>query len=468
MDTTLVICTDGASYRNFVNASVIGHVAKRSKIVIVCASWMVSDLQKRIPQATLYPVYQPSTWEAAVDHIRMTRTIYPAAIYPEIKSSTLKIKQDRALQETPLSFYTRRVLAVLTRPRFVQSLMRGIAWQWKKQPVRDVFRHHVFSRVFSTNVMTLDHLPYVESAMRKKIPVVSVIGSWDNLSSKGTPMYLPDLLLLWSPKEVEESTSMHRIPPHILRVVGAAQFDPYILGGVPSKAEVFRKLKIPTKSVVITYVGGIPQNVAGLTEENERIILETVLKGIDEGILPKSTIVVIRPHPGVKDWVQYRRFEQHPQVRMNYPSWFVQGKEAPKSWNPDWEDHLFMGALMKYSDVAITPGGSSTLDAACFDTPTVNVYFDNPPRPYLQSLRSHCDFQHLAYIRDYMASPFAESPQELLMCVKDALDHPKKLSRQRQRMLDMLIGPHDGQSAKRIADAVMSLGDSQRIMHPQP
>jgi len=454
--TTLVICTEGVAYRNVVNAGAINELKGKTNIVLVCAEWMLPFLQKQFPEIQLETVYLPSKYENMLDQIRMTRTIYPAAAYPDVNTTSLKIKRDRDVQKRPFHFYTRRAVAITLKLKLIQQLFKGLSWLGRKKPVKEVFDKHRVTSVFATNVLALEQLPYVEYAARHRIPVVSLVGSWDNLTSKGVPMYTPDALLMWGPKQMEESEQLHHMPEDILKIVGAPQFDPYFRNEIPSKEEMFRLLRIPENAKVITYLGGIPQNVMGLTAENEKVIVETILKGIDEGVFPKETILVIRPHPGVKDWTQYERFEKHEHVRMNYPEWYLKGKEPPKSWNPNWDDHLFMGSLMKHSDVVITPGGSSTLDASCFDTPSVNVNFDDKPRPYLESLKSHCDFDHLRYIRDYGASPFAESPEELLKEVREGLENPGKHSAGRKKLVEAILGFADGKSAERVAKEVLA------------
>ncbi len=453
---TLVICTEGAAYRDIINAGVLEKLLEKTEVVLVCADWMVDFLKKKFPRLHLEIVYKPSTYEDTIDHIRMTRTIYPSAAYPGVNTSSLKIKRDRDIQKNPFRYYSRRTLALMLKSEALQSFLRSLSWMTKKTAVRDLFKKYDIEKVFSTNMITLDHMPYVEYALMNKIPVITFIRSWDNLTSKGVPMYMPDLFLVWAPKQIEECTHIHHIPKKIVHAVGAPQFDPYFKNEVPSKEELYKRLKIPADATVITYVGGIPQNVMGLTTENEKVIVDTILNGIDSKQLPSNTIVVIRPHPGVKNWKQYHNFEKHKHVRMNYPEWYLTGKEPPKSWNPNWDDHLFMGSLMKFSSVVITPGGSSTLDAACFDTPSVNVYFDNPPRPYLESLRSHCDFDHLRYIREYKASPFAQTTGELLQEVKEGLSNPKKYALGRKELLKMIVGPTDGKTAERIVKEIIS------------
>lgn len=456
METVLVLCTEGAAYRNFINTGVVDELKKKAKVVIVCADWMLPHLKKRFPRMPLEVVYCPGTWENVINHIRMTRTIYRAAVWPDIKTSTFKILRGRALREQPIKFWLRRWLAIMIQPKIVQAVLRKIAWLWPKKEVCDVFRKYNITRVFSTNILMLDHVPYAEYALWHGIHVVSYVLSWDNMTSKGTPMYLPNRLLMWGPKQEEECVQLHHLPRKILRTTGAPQFDCYFNNSVPTKAEVFKKLNIPKNSKVITYVGGIPANVMGMTAENEKVIVDTVLRAFDDGLLPQETILVIRPHPGVKDWNQYKAFEKHARVRMNYPAWFIANKEPPKSWNPNWDDHLFMGGLMKASSVAITPGGSSTIDAACFDRPAINVYFDNPPRPYLFSLKSHCDFTHLQYLKKYKCTPFVESTEELVKALQNALAQPGTLAKGRKIMLNKLIGLQDGQSVKRIVKEVLA------------
>ncbi len=354
-DKLLIICTEGAAYRDIVNSGVLEELYNKREIILVCADWMIPFLKDKFRKIQFEKVYESGKGESFIDHIRMTRAIYAPSAYPDVKTTSLKIKRDRDIKKTPFRFYSRRLIAIVSKPKFMQSILRSVSWIYRKNQIRDLFIKNNITAVFSTNMLTLDHLPYMEYAIKKGIPTATFIRSWDNLTSKGVPMYTPNKFLVWSPKETEECVKLHHISKKLVQEVGAPQFDPYFQNKIPSKEELFHRLKLPQHSRIIAYIGGIPQNVMGLTAENEKVIVDTILKGIDQGKLPNDAMVVIRPHPGVKDWKQYENFEKHKNVRINYPDWYLKGKDPPKSWNPNWDDHLFMGSLMKYSSVVVTP-----------------------------------------------------------------------------------------------------------------
>ena len=54
---------------------------------------------------------------------------------------------------------------------------------------------------------------YMLHARDLRIPVICQMLSWDNITSKGTPLMMPEYFISWGPMMTEEMTTLYHFPP---------------------------------------------------------------------------------------------------------------------------------------------------------------------------------------------------------------------------------------------------------------
>jgi FkbM family methyltransferase len=68
---------------------------------------------------------------------------------------------------------------------------------------------------------------YVRACHAAGIPVVLLLFSWDNLSTKGLVHEMPDRLLVWNALQVKEAIELHGVPRKRVVATGAPRFDEF-------------------------------------------------------------------------------------------------------------------------------------------------------------------------------------------------------------------------------------------------
>src|SRR5262245_42731010 len=66
---------------------------------------------------------------------------------------------------------------------------------------------------------------YVRSARALGIGTALSVGSWDNLTTKGSIYEVPDLVTVWNQTQKDDAIALHGVPPDRVAVTGAHTYD---------------------------------------------------------------------------------------------------------------------------------------------------------------------------------------------------------------------------------------------------
>lgn len=134
---------------------------------------------------------------------------------------------------------------------------------------------------------------FVKSARRRGIPSAVCVASWDNLTNKGLLRLVPDRVVVWNERQVEELAEMHGVPPERAIVTGGQKFDPWFaLQPSTTREEFARRVGLdPGRSYVLyvcssTFIA--PNEVPFVRRWAEAVRADPRFDGL--GIL-------VRPHP---------------------------------------------------------------------------------------------------------------------------------------------------------------------------
>jgi hypothetical protein len=144
---------------------------------------------------------------------------------------------------------------------------------------------------------------YVHAARALGLRSMVCVGSWDNLSSKGTFRALPDAITVWNETQRREATQLHGVPGERIAVTGAQPFDRWF-GRAPSMShqQFCAMLGLPTDRPFLLFVGSTRQR---RSHEAEPMFVRrwlTALRASDDPAL-RDAPVLVRPHPtNARSW----------------------------------------------------------------------------------------------------------------------------------------------------------------------
>jgi len=137
---------------------------------------------------------------------------------------------------------------------------------------------------------------YLKSAKSLGVPTLFPVYSWDNLSSKTHLFELPDRILVWNQRQVEEAIRYHRTPGRLIRATGAQSFDEWFVRRPSLEREAYcRALGLDPRKPVILYVASATTR-RDLPEWDFTQRWLSALRSAGDARL-RDANVVIRPHP---------------------------------------------------------------------------------------------------------------------------------------------------------------------------
>ncbi|MDP1571551.1 MAG: hypothetical protein Q8L86_16275 [Vicinamibacterales bacterium] len=293
-------------------------------------------------------------------------------------------------------------------------------------------------------------VPLMRTARRRGVRSLVIDASWDNFTNKLLPVRQADRLVVWNDIIKAQAVTLHGYHPDAIRVTGAPQFDPHFRTEVRTPREAF-----------FSRIGADPaRKLIALTTTPPSLyphhahVLRTLAAAIEAGTLGDAQVLV-RLHP--RDEVEaYREFEGTPHVIVEKPfrDTVAVADGLAVDVMPEHQRHL--GDTLHHADVVVNVASTISIEACIFDTPVVNIGFDGPePSPYVRSATRYYAFTHYVNITAREAVRVAWTPEEMVALVRRYLDDPS-LDRagRRQVVLDQCQFT-DGQSAARVAAAVL-------------
>jgi hypothetical protein len=330
----------------------------------------------------------------------------------------------------------------------------------KSKMYGDEFNKHKPDLLIVTRVLnySLDY-PLMRRASKEKVPVISLVSSWDNLTSKAFFPFSLESLVVWNNVLKEEAIDLFSFPKENIFVSGIPRYDVFFREGNLSKKEAFFKnFNLDINKKLITYCTG--SATTGKTILDPLSPEPEIVKFIADEILASKfsepTQLLIRLHPQAK-LEEYKELLNRNDVILHTPGNKASFQDRLFSSNDDLE----LAESMMYSDVVVNLCSTITIDAAVFDTPIVCVNFDfRGKRPSNVSIKRLYLFDHYAKLGQTGGFELANSKTELINQIDYSINHPEYLSENRKKIIEQQCVFTDGRSGERVANHIMKVLNS--------
>jgi hypothetical protein len=298
---------------------------------------------------------------------------------------------------------------------------------------------------------------YLLHAKDLGIPVVCQMLSWDNITSKGTPLLMPDYFISWGPIMTQEIVQWYRFPPEKIFECGVPHFDVYRQGEqlTPPKA-LLAELNLDPDRPYIFY-----GTVASIHCPNEFEILGWLAEQVACNAFSKPCSLVIRPHPQMisGNWsngkeLRILRSLTGPNVALDVPPLLSEAL----AWDLPKRDMYRLASLLAGSAMCINASSTLCLDACMLDCPVINIGFDGrQDLPYEKSARRGLDYIHMRKLLSLGGVRLARSFADLQRHIDAYLDNPCLDREGRRRTAAQECGLADGRAAERVVNTLLEL-----------
>lgn len=328
---------------------------------------------------------------------------------------------------------------------------RLLSYFFKEGVFSEVLLRYKPDLIFSPTIYSENDIRLLKVAKKKKIKTVGMIKSWDNLSSKDFLLIPPDQLIVHSELIMEEASKCSDYQKDNIFVSGIPQFDVYTQPNYTlSKEEFFKQFNLDPGKKLILYAA-----VGSWLFPGERKAITDLAQVIRENKLTHPSQLLVRLHPA------YLSEDEH---LKNIPGLVLHRPGRPdlgvkdilrSSWEFDQEETRILASTIRWSDVSINCGSTMTIETAYFDTPIINIDFDETPKPYWQSIHRVYMREHYLPLVESGGIRFPKNKEELISDINNYLKN-KSLDREgRARIVREQCYRADGQAGRRIAEHIL-------------
>lgn len=363
------------------------------------------------------------------------------------ETTSMRIRYRAEFRGRPFSYFFKYLLInYIGRLRFVRKILRYCDYLLLSENRFQVcFDRYSPDLIFSTDIIDKYDVALIYAAWRRKIPVVSMVRSWDNLTKFGTLRAIPDQLLVWNEILKSQAIRYHDVPQERISIVGLSHYDFYTHGKRTPRNEFLRELDIdPSKKIILYSPTGAPRLLCG---DADKYIL---------GILEKldATIIVRFPPSNPVDMDGYKK-----PANVIYDIPGVVFGRTPTSIDCiiEAEDDRRFADELYYADLVVCGPTTVALDAAVFDKPTILVNFNSHQAPFLDDLWESYHSEHLEPLIKSQAARLVGSEKELLYWVQKYLDNPQIDSGGRKKLVESHCGALDGKASERMARELIQI-----------
>lgn len=304
-------------------------------------------------------------------------------------------------------------------------------------------------------------IPVLRSAARHGIPTIAVDLSWDNLTNKLLPIRRLTRLVVWNSTMRREASELHGYDPADIDVAGPPQFDGYFRGEARStRADFCRRVGVDPTRRLLTLT-----TIPAESYPRHDVVIDRLLEAIRSTALAEPCDLLVRVHPR-DDLRRYDRYRGVPHVTVEKP--FRESARAGDGHAVDVtvDNTRHLADTMRHSDVVLNVASTIAIEAAIFDTPVVNIAFDDrdaDARPFLESPLRYYSYTHYQQIVRTGAVRIAKTAAEMIDLVNAYLRDRSLDAAGRRRVVEEQCEFTDGRSAERIAQAMARQLTGERV-----
>ncbi len=311
--------------------------------------------------------------------------------------------------------------------------------------IEKIFETHKPSVVFTPSLIDADFdAPFAVEAKKRRISVVGMVRSWDNLNHHGLLTVVPNHFVFQNKwlKYASRYFQAVEIEKIETTIIGLPHYDRYKNPGavLKDRTSFFESVGLdPDKRLI--FLGGSEYYYS------EDSLVRWLNEMIESKQLKQPAQVMFRMHPSSIFKVEDFRLENLPHIVLDTAT-------TQKDGSPIFTDTEKFVNLLYYSDVTINIGSTLSIDASAFDRPAIAIDFDDPAKnlSYWESVKRFNDyFDHQVRLLQTGGVSTPGSLGQLIQSINNYFENPLRDNEGRKKVLEEFAAPFDGKAGERLA-----------------
>lgn len=282
--------------------------------------------------------------------------------------------------------------------------------------VRDLVDQEQPEMIFCPTLLSLEELDLLRYAKRRGIPVVGMVKTWDNVTTKLNMPIAPDHLIVHTGRVREEAVQYLHYPAANISVVGLPQFDRYSDPALQETREgFFQRMGLDVNKQLLLFCA------AGLWMSPDEVDLLVRLNAdIERGVFGPLQVLV-RMHPKYDCGADHLKDQQH--LKLDRPGTYV--TKDLTTWEYEDSDLRHLISSLRFADVSSNTASTMSVEAAYFDRPVICIGFDPKPTSWIMSNARYFEREYYIPIVQSGGVRLVSSYEQYVQAVKDYLADPR-------------------------------------------
>jgi len=255
----------------------------------------------------------------------------------------------------------------------------------------------------------------ISATDKRKIPLVVLMNSWDNPSTKATVLGLPDYLVVWGEQTKTHAIEFMDMPSSRIKKFGAAQFELYKHPPTKDRVQYCESTGVDQNKVLIIYAGSSKSI-------NEIQHLKTLEDAISSGEIENAHII-FKPHPwratpeGEPDFfsIDWKHITMDPGMVPYYKK-SIEKDDDPIQLSSYMDTHIILSSC----DILISNVSTILLEAALHGMPIMCMVSDKEIQEN-DFLRVTLDSLYFKDLMDRLEVPRCKDHHEIVLECKQLI-----------------------------------------------
>ena len=230
------------------------------------------------------------------------------------------------------------------------------------------FEKHKPMLVILGNLFTESETDFLRAAKKRGIRTIGFINSWDKTTARSVLRGLPDKIIVFNDMVKDEVVRYNDADPSNIFVGGMPHFDLYFKPHIMPRAEFLEKMKLPQSSRYILYAP-----IGSTFSDSDWDMIDLLYRLNGEGKFGTNMEVIVRFPPN--DFLDKRELDKRPNLRYQYPG-FRFSTVRGTDWDMGDQEMAHLADTLSHMSLLIGYTSSITIDAAIFDKPVINIFFE--------------------------------------------------------------------------------------------
>ncbi|MGG7665802.1 hypothetical protein [Dyadobacter sp. BHUBP1] len=399
----LVLITNPFAIINVIHSGLLAALEEHYRISIMSDLLTTADIERFNRHFRLNMNLLPLPVPTVSKPLKWLRSIQMLLFGHYFNLETIRIKlMERSLIAHRLFCISQRSLTLTFLSGSLLSFIRNWLIRRTTLPrVGTLVAEYHFQAVISTSPLDLRENTVTNSLQAHGIPCISIIISWDNLTSKGVINAKSDMVLVWNKQIAFEYDRFYTTlgDRTLIRIAGVPRFDTY-----------FREVSYRSQRSVDISAIGLPTRVilfaTGATKHHscQNYIIHDLL---DYAEKHADIVILVRCHPG-DDPRRYDHFRDIENVRFFQPFGHHKNQIPPT----DFLEILY--SQLASCAVCVQVASTMLLDALACNKPSISIAYDaHTGVHYARSVKRFYDYSHQQLLPDHLKAQTVYHRREL-------------------------------------------------------